>query len=76
MCLFTRIPDFFARLGFETTNHENLPDKILKDCIRCPRLHACDEVAMVRGQLPQFSIVGQENFVPLLQLSNDQIRPE
>lgn len=76
VCLFTRIPEFFGRLGFATTNHENLPDKILKDCIRCPRLHACDEVAMVRGELPQFSIVGQENFVPLLHLSNDQIRPE
>jgi len=29
-----------------------LPDKVLKDCVRCPRQHACDEIAMYRGTLP------------------------
>lgn len=68
VCLFTRIPQFFARLGFQNTTHESLPDKILKDCVSCPRLRACDEVAMIRGELPRFSFVAPEAFVPLLQL--------
>ncbi len=29
---------------------EELPDKIFKDCLACPRLHCCDEVAMVFGE--------------------------
>jgi amino-acid N-acetyltransferase len=56
-CLFTRAPEFFARLGFSTAQREDLPDKIYKDCHVCPRFHACDEVAMVRGELPKFAIL-------------------
>src|ERR1700731_2842894 len=36
---------------------EDLPDKIYKDCHACPRFHCCDEVAMVRGELPKFAIL-------------------
>ena len=57
ICLFTRKPDFFAHLGFELAQREDLPDKIHKDCWVCPRLHCCDEVAMVRGELPKFAIL-------------------
>jgi amino-acid N-acetyltransferase len=57
VCLFTRIPEFFSRLGFTTANHQDLPDKIHKDCYQCPRLYRCDEVAMVRGDLPTFAIL-------------------
>lgn len=57
VCLFTRIPDFFARLGFTIAQHQDLPDKIHKDCYKCPRLYRCDEVAMIRGSLPTFSIL-------------------
>jgi len=57
ICLFTRTPNFFARLGFEMAQREDLPDKIHKDCWVCPRFHHCDEVAMVRGELPKFAIL-------------------
>jgi amino-acid N-acetyltransferase len=57
ICLFTRAPDFFASLGFEMAQREDLPDKIYKDCCVCPRFHHCDEVAMVRGELPKFAIL-------------------
>jgi amino-acid N-acetyltransferase len=57
ICLFTRKPDFFAHLGFKLAQREDLPDKIHKDCWVCPRLHCCDEVAMVRGELPRFAIL-------------------
>jgi amino-acid N-acetyltransferase len=57
ICLFTRTPEFFASLGFEMAQREDLPDKIHKDCWVCPRFHHCDEVAMVRGELPKFAIL-------------------
>jgi amino-acid N-acetyltransferase len=52
VCLFTRTPAFFAHMGFEAARREELPDKIYKDCIHCPRLTDCDEIAMVRGAIP------------------------
>ena len=59
VCLFTRIPDFFAKLGFSITALTDLPDKIYKDCLQCPRLNACDEVAMVKGEVPKMTILQQ-----------------
>jgi amino-acid N-acetyltransferase len=57
ICLFTRKPEFFAQLGFALAQREDLPDKIYKDCCVCPRFQCCDEVAMVRGELPKFAIL-------------------
>src|SRR3984957_3539741 len=57
ICLFTRKPDFFAGQGFSVAQREDIPDKIYKDCHACPRFHCCDEVAMVRGKLPEFAIL-------------------
>jgi amino-acid N-acetyltransferase len=57
VCLFTRIPEFFARMGFAMAAKEDLPDKLYKDCLRCPKLHTCDETTMVRGPLPKFAIL-------------------
>ena len=58
VCLFTRIPDFFFHFGFRISDRTALPDKIYKDCQTCPRLYACDEVAMVRGPLPRIAVLG------------------
>ena len=70
VCLFTRIPDFFARFGFSIAKRENLPDKIYKDCVNCPKLHACDEVAMIHGELPDYSILGDvHHSAPLTTIS-------
>jgi amino-acid N-acetyltransferase len=54
VCLFTRIPDFFGHMGFTAAKREELPDKIFKDCVHCPNLLCCDEIAMVRGTIPTF----------------------
>ena len=62
VCLFTRIPDFFFHFGFRTADRTTLPDKIYKDCQACPRLYACDEVAMVRGPLPRIAVLGPRTF--------------
>jgi amino-acid N-acetyltransferase len=58
VCLFTRIPDYFEHLGFRVAERNAMPDKIYKDCQTCPRLYACDEVAMVRGPLPSVAMLG------------------
>jgi len=60
--LFTRIPDFFFHFGFRVADRTALPDKIYKDCQTCPRLYACDEVAMVRGPLPKIAVLGPSKF--------------
>jgi amino-acid N-acetyltransferase len=59
VCLFTRIPEFFAQLGFAVAALSDLPDKIYKDCLKCPKLNACDEVAMVKGEVPKISVLQQ-----------------
>ena len=52
-------PEFFFHHGFRVVeDRAALPDKIYKDCQTCPRLYKCDEVAMVRGQVPKVSILG------------------
>jgi amino-acid N-acetyltransferase len=58
VCLFTRIPEFFQHFGFREADRTAMPDKIYKDCQTCPRLYACDEVAMVRGPLPNIAVLG------------------
>ena len=42
----TRKPLFFMRLGFRVAEKEQFPLKVWADCARCPRQHACDEVAV------------------------------
>ncbi len=69
VCLFTRIPDFFAKMGFKEVEKEALPDKALKDCVKCPRVNACDEIAMYLGTLPKQAGIRRpraaQNYVPL-----------
>ena len=63
--LFTRIPDFFFHFGFRVVDRTTLPDKIYKDCQNCPRLYACDEVAMVHGPLPRIAVLGPSKIAEL-----------
>jgi amino-acid N-acetyltransferase len=75
VCLFTRLPDFFEHFGFRVADRSAMPDKIYKDCQTCPRLYACDEVAMVRGPLPKVAMLGPSKLrrpelaQPLVQLT-------
>ena len=48
--LFTRTPEFFAKLGFVAVPNHILPEKVHKDCVACPRREHCDETAMVWGE--------------------------
>jgi amino-acid N-acetyltransferase len=39
-------PGFFEALGFSLVGKDNFPLKVWADCRNCPKLHACDEVAV------------------------------
>ncbi|MBM7868508.1 N-acetyltransferase [Heliobacterium gestii] len=38
---------FFRKCGFEVVQKEQLPHKVWKECIDCPKFPNCDEVAML-----------------------------
>ena len=40
--------DFFSRVGYSEIQKEYFPQKIWRDCTHCPKLMACDEIAMVK----------------------------
>jgi amino-acid N-acetyltransferase len=48
----TREVGFFQRSGFAAHQRESLPRKVWTDCVRCPKRHACDEVAMILDLVP------------------------
>ncbi|MBI3539780.1 MAG: N-acetyltransferase [Candidatus Eisenbacteria bacterium] len=48
----TREVPFFERCGFSVVQRETLPRKVWTDCVRCPKRHACDEVAVVLDLVP------------------------
>lgn len=72
VCLFTRTPEFFAHLGFEVARRQELPDKIYKDCVCCPKLSSCDEIAMVKGPMPanMNGLRDARIAIPLIQLKS------
>lgn len=43
-------PGFFKTLGFKTVSKNDLPQKIWKECIDCPKFPDCDEIAMVKDE--------------------------
>jgi amino-acid N-acetyltransferase len=45
---FTYVVDFFRRVGFHDIERGILPLKAWKDCLRCPKFQACDEIAVLR----------------------------
>ena len=49
---FTYVVDFFSKVGFHAVERGVLPLKAWKDCLRCPKFQACDEVAVLRMLRP------------------------
>ena len=45
---FTYVPGFFAKVGFQEVERGELPLKVWKDCLRCPKFSSCDEIAVLR----------------------------
>ncbi len=48
VCAFAHAPAFFVGLGFTVVPHEQVPEKIAADCVRCPRYQQCGQFAVVR----------------------------
>jgi len=48
----TREVGFFQHSGFNAQRRESIPRKVWTDCVRCPKRHACDEVAMTLDLVP------------------------
>ena len=42
----TTTPAFFERLGFRISGVSAFPRKVWNECFRCPKYHACDEIAV------------------------------
>jgi amino-acid N-acetyltransferase len=49
---FTYIDQFFSKVGFHVVERGALPLKAWKDCLRCPKFQACDEIAVLRVLRP------------------------
>jgi N-acetylglutamate synthase-like GNAT family acetyltransferase len=45
---FTYVVEFFRKTGFHPVERGVLPLKAWKDCLRCPKFQACDEIAVLR----------------------------
>ena len=54
---FTYVPQFFRKLGFFEIERGELPLKAWKDCLRCPKFQACDEIAMLK-RLRSDAVIG------------------
>ena len=39
---------FFVRHGFGVIDRSRLPEKVWRECFACPKVDACDEIAMMR----------------------------
>jgi amino-acid N-acetyltransferase len=50
---FTYVAAFFNRVGFDVVERGVLPLKAWKDCLRCPKFQACDEIAVLRILRPE-----------------------
>ena len=49
---FTYVVEFFEKVGFHVVERGALPLKAWKDCLRCPKFQACDEIAVMRVLRP------------------------
>jgi amino-acid N-acetyltransferase len=71
---FTYVPGFFRKLGFREVERGELPLKVWKDCLRCPKFQCCDEIAMLKPLRPDPVLgAGIEPESVLVQLP--QLRP-
>ena len=50
---FTYVAEFFGKVGFHVVERGVLPLKAWKDCLRCPKFQACDEIAVLRVLRPE-----------------------
>ena len=73
----TREVDFFESCGFTVLSRDVLPRKVWTDCVRCPKRHACDEVAVVLdlepGATAAAAASGKSWVLPIPQLGPQEV---
>jgi len=47
--VLTYVDDFFSRLGYIKVDKSKFPQKIWRDCLSCPKITQCDEIAMEKS---------------------------
>jgi len=63
---FTYVPGFFEKIGFFEVERGELPLKAWKDCLRCPKFHNCDEIAVLK----RLKDVTESTRSPFIQIEN------
>lgn len=53
----THAPEFFLRHSFAARQHGMLPEKIARDCMRCPKAATCRLTAVVADVLPERAVL-------------------
>ena len=66
---FTYVAGFFGKMGFQEVERGELPLKVWKDCVRCPKFQCCDEIAVLRVLRPQY----RGNFQQYLQQADTHL---
>ncbi len=75
MFAFTYVDGFFRKLGFEEIDRGELPLKAWKDCLRCPKFQACDEIAMLKRLKDDPAIPQKPEGSPLIAISEISLLP-
>lgn len=44
----TTTPKFFSAIGYTVVDRTQYPEKVRRDCLSCPRRHACDEICVAK----------------------------
>jgi amino-acid N-acetyltransferase len=71
---FTYVVEFFSRVGFHLVERGALPLKAWKDCVRCPKFQACDEVAVLRILRPDHWVEAEpQPWGPLMTSPTDEL---
>lgn len=51
MFALTYVDKFFIKSGFKVVNRDDLPQKIWRECINCPKFPDCDEIAVLNDNI-------------------------
>jgi len=70
---FTYVVEFFRKVGFHEIERGALPLKAWKDCVRCPKFQACDEIAVLRILRPEHETETQPLWSQALASPDDQL---
>jgi amino-acid N-acetyltransferase len=70
---FTYVAEFFQKVGFHQVERGALPLKAWKDCVRCPKFQACDEIAVLRILRPEHGTETQPLWDQALGSADDQL---